>query len=277
MNILLSGVSSGIGQTTAQLLLDAGHCVYGTVRKPADAQQLSLHPAFSALMMDVTDRPSIAAAIQTIRQSGEPLHCVINNSGIAVSGPLETIAEEDCRRQFDVNVLGTLAVCQEALPLLHAARSAGETNVKIINVSSVSGYVTAPFTSLYSASKFAVEALTDGLRRELHPYGIDAISVAPGPVKTPIWQKASTQTKAFTGTRYADILPKLGPYLEATEAGAIPPERVAALLLKMVETHQPRPDQLVMNKRWIVRLARQLPKRWQDKLFLKNLAQNKRY
>lgn len=277
MNILLTGVSSGIGQTTAQLLLDAGHRVYGTVRKLADAEQLSLHPAFSALMMDVTDRTSIAAALQTIQQSGEPLHCVINNSGIAVSGPLETIAEEDYRRQFDVNVLGTLAVCQEALPLLHAARSAGATNVKIINVSSVSGYVTAPFTSLYSSSKFAVEALTDGLRRELHPFGIDVLSVAPGPVKTPIWQKAADQTKAFTGTRYAYILEKLGPYIKSTEAGSIPAERVAAIIRKMVETHRPRPDQLVMKKGWIVRLAMLMPKRTQDKIFLKNIEQNKRY
>ena len=181
MNILLTGVSTGIGLTTAQTLLSAGHHVWGTVRRPADAQQLSSHPAFSALVMDVTDRASVRSAIAEIAASGKPLHAVINNAGIAVSGPLETLAEADYRRQFDVNVFGGLAVSQEALPLLHAAREAGETNLKIIYVSSVSGYVTSPFTGIYSASKFATEAIVDGLRRELMPFGIDVLSVAPGP------------------------------------------------------------------------------------------------
>ncbi len=277
MNILLTGTSSGIGFTTAKTLLSAGHRVFGTVRKLADAEQLSLHPAFSALEMDVTDRASIQAAIQQIKASGEALHAVINNAGIAVSGPLETIAEPDYRKQFDVNVFGALAVNQEALPLLHAAREAGETNVKIIHVSSVSGYVTSPYTGIYSASKFATEAIVDGLRRELMPFGIDVLSVAPGPVKTPIWTKATTQTKAFTGTRYAHVLDKLEAYTAGAEAGGIAPEKVADLILNMLEKEKPRPDQLIMNKAFIVRIMRHLPKRMQDKIFLKNIEQSKRY
>ncbi|SER29729.1 SDR family oxidoreductase [Neolewinella agarilytica] len=277
MTILLTGTSSGIGRATAEALLVKGHRVFGTVRRISDASELSLHPAFSALIMDVTDRASIAAAIETIRTSGETLHAVINNSGIAVSGPLETLAEEDYRRQFDVNVFGSLAVCQEALPLLHAAREAGEANVKIINISSVSGYVTAPFTSIYSASKFAMEAVTDGLRRELVPFGIDAVSIAPGPVKTPIWTKAKTQTKAYEGTRYAYILEKLIPYVENAEAGGVTPEHVAGVILKTLESSRPRPHQLVMPKSWVVRILKQLPKRVQDKIFLKNMEGNKRY
>ena len=278
MNILITGVSTGIGATTAKLLLESGHYVYGTVRRANDAGELTLHPAFSALIMDVTDRASIVRAMATVKATGRPLHAVVNNAGIAVSGPLETIAEEDYRRQFDVNVFGNLAVSQEALPLLHAAREAGETNVKIINVSSVSGYVTAPFTSLYSASKFAVEALTDGLRRELHPFGIDALSIAPGPVKTPIWRKAKTQTKAFENSRYSGILDKLDAYTEAAEAGGVAPEVVAAIIRDMLEKEKPRPDRLVMkSKAWLVRLLMRAPKRWQDKVFLKNMESNKRY
>lgn len=277
MNILITGVSTGIGATTAELLLRSGHHVYGTVRKPGDAEQLALHPAFRALIMDVTDRPSIAKAMAIIEASGKPLHALINNAGIAVSGPLETIAEEDYRKQFDVNVFGNLAVSQEALPLLHAARKAGEMNVKIINVSSVSGYVTAPFTSLYSASKFAVEALTDGMRRELSPFGIDVLSVAPGPVKTPIWHKAKGQTKAFEGTRYAGIIDKLDAYTDAAEAGGVEPELVASIIHDMLKNERPRPDRLIMKKNWIIRLLMLAPKRWQDKVFLKNMEANKRY
>ncbi len=278
MNILITGVSTGIGATTAELLLKSGHHVYGTVRRANDAEKLALHPAFSALIMDVTDRPSIAKAMAAIKATGKPLHAVINNAGIAVSGPLETIAEEDYRKQFDVNVFGNLAVSQEALPLLHAAREAGETNVKIINVSSVSGYVTAPFTSLYSASKFAVEALTDGMRRELTPFGIDVLSVAPGPVKTPIWHKAKSQTKAFENSRYSYILNKLNAYTDAAEAGGVEPTVVAGIIQNMLEKDKSRPDRLVMKKRaWLVRLLMLAPKRWQDKVFLKNIASNKRY
>jgi len=277
MNILLTGVSTGIGRTTAELLLQKGNIVYGTVRKAADAVGLTDHTNFRPLVMDVTDRASIREAIVSIKASGEPLHALINNAGIAVSGPLETLAEEDYRRQFDVNVFGGLAVSQEALPLLHAAREAGEANVKIVFISSVSGYVTSPFTGIYSASKFATEAITDGLRRELHPFGIDVISVAPGPVKTPIWEKAKTQTKAYAGTRYAHVLDKLVAYTEAAEAGGVEPERVAELILRILETKRPRPDQLIMKKSWLVRLMRQLPKRMQDKLFLRNIEENKRY
>lgn len=277
MNILLTGTSTGIGYTTAKTLLDAGHFVFGTVRKLADAEQLALHPAFSALKMDVTDRDSIRRAIAEIKSSGKPLHALINNAGIAVSGPLETIAEEDYRRQFDVNVFGGLAVSQEALALLHAARKAGEGNIKIIYISSVSGYLTSPFTGIYSASKFATEAIVDGLRRELMPFGIDVLSVAPGPVKTPIWTKAKTQTKAFEGTRYANILEKLTDYTEKAEAGGVEPEKVANLILNLLESAKPRPDQLIMRKAWMARLIRQLPKRMQDKMLSKNLEENKRY
>jgi len=277
MNILLTGTSTGIGFTTAKTLLSAGHQIFGTVRNLADAEQLAQHPAFRALKMDVTNRESIKAGIDQIQESGEQLHAVINNAGIAVSGPLETINEKDYRRQFDVNVFGALAVNQEALPLLHASREAGATNVKIIHISSVSGYVTSPYTGIYSASKFATEAIVDGLRRELMPFGIDVLSVAPGPVKTPIWTKAKTQTQAFAGTRYAHVLDQVEAYTKGAEAGGVEPERVARLILKMLEAEKPRPDQLIMNKGWMVRIIRHLPKRVQDKIFRRNIEQNKRY
>lgn len=277
MNILLTGVSTGIGYTTAKTLLEAGHTVWGTVRKYPAPESLTLHPAFRALKMDVTDRASIKAAIGEIRAAGEPLHAVINNAGIAVSGPLETIAEADYRKQFDVNVFGALAVNQEALPLLHASREAGETNVKIIHVSSVSGYLTSPYTGIYSASKFATEAIVDGLRRELMPFDIDVLSVAPGPVKTPIWTKAKTQTKAFEGTRYAHVLNQIEAYTEGAEASGVEPEQVAALILRMLEKEKPRPDQLIMNKAFIVRILLHLPKRMQDKIFQRNIKSSKRY
>ncbi|MEM9259131.1 MAG: SDR family NAD(P)-dependent oxidoreductase, partial [Bacteroidota bacterium] len=229
------------------------------------------------LKMDVTDRESIRSAIAAIKASNVPLHAVINNAGVAISGPLETLAEEDYRWQLEVNVFGVMAVCQESLPLLHAAREAGETNVKIINVSSVSGHLSNPFTSMYSASKFALRAITDGMRRELLPFGIDVVSISPGAVKTPIWKKAETQTKAYLGTRYEYLLEKLIPYVRNAAAGGVEPEAVAELLLNTLVQDRPKTDPLIMNKAWMVRLVKRLPARMVDKLTARNLASNKRY
>jgi NAD(P)-dependent dehydrogenase (short-subunit alcohol dehydrogenase family) len=276
-SVLITGVSSGIGLTTARTLLKQGYHVYGSVRRPGDASELEGNANFSALVMDVTDRPSVAAALATIARGDTTLTAVINNAGIAVSGPLETLEEEDYRKQFEVNVFGLLAVCQEALPQLHSAREAGHTNVKIINISSVSGYLTSPFTSIYSASKFALEAITDGMRRELFDFGIDVISVAPGPVKTPIWTKAKTQTRAYEGTRYAYVLEKIDAYADNAAADGVEPQVVANDILKALLADKPRPDRLVMKKGWMAKLVTHLPKRTQDKMFLKRIKENRRY
>ncbi|OAV43376.1 SDR family oxidoreductase [Lewinella sp. 4G2] len=276
MTILITGVSTGIGRSTAEALLEAGHTVYGSARKAGDFGELEKHSAFTGLVFDVTDRAAIRAGIARIQAKGE-LHAVVNNAGIAVTGPLETLDEAQYRKQFDVNVFGLLAVCQEALPLLHAAREAGRENVKIINVSSVSGYLSSPFTSIYSASKFAVEAITDGMRRELMPYGIDVISIAPGPVKTPIWGKGAVQTEAYVGNRYEEMLGRLEDYTQKANAGGLEPEVIATAIRTALEKDRPRPDQLVMKKGWMAKLVRRLPKRTQDKLIRKNLDNNKRY
>ena len=275
--ILITGVSSGIGHTTAKYLLTRGFRVYGSIRGGgAGAGELREEPGFTALNFDVTDREAIRAGIQRIRDDGHLLTGVINNAGIAISGPVETLSEAQYRKQFDVNVFGLIAVCQETLPLLHDARKAG-LSPRIVNIGSVSGYLTSPFTTLYSASKFAVEALTDGMRRELAPFGIDVISIAPGPVRTPIWAKGREQTEAYEGTRYEEVLEKLGPYTEAAEAGGVEPEVVAAAVHNALTANNPKPNVLVMKRAWLVKLLRLTPRRFQDKFFLKRLAKNQRY
>lgn len=275
---LITGVSTGIGLATAEKLLHSGWRVYGSVRRAEDAQKLAAQypDHFHPLVFDVTDRAAVEKGVAQIRASGHQLQSLINNAGIAVSGPLENLSEADIRKQFEVNVFGLLRLSQVVLPLLHEGVASGLSPVRIVNVSSVSGYVSSPYTSLYSASKFAVEALTDGLRRELMPFGIDVISIAPGPVKTPIWQKASDRRHVFHG-RYASVLDLLDPYLENTMQTAIPAQEVADRIEKSLLNTKPRPDQIVMPKAWLIRFMRHLPKRWVDKMARKRLENARRY
>ena len=267
-SILITGVSSGIGHVTARDLLRRGFHVYGSVRGSAAPADLTADPNFTVLTFDVRDREGVRAGIRRILQDGRRLVGVVNNAGVAVPGPVETTSEEEYRRQFDVNVFGLIAVCQEALPLLHAAREAG-AGPRIVNVSSVSGYLTSPYMAFYSSSKFAVEAITDGLRRELLPFGIDVVSVAPGPTKTPIWEKGREQTDGFVDNRYSHLLPQLGPYTEAAHRDGVDPQDVAEAIHDALTAARPKPHVLIMKKRWLAKVVRHMPKRMQDRFFTK--------
>ncbi|MCP9234313.1 SDR family oxidoreductase [Lewinella sp. JB7] len=271
-SILVTGVSTGIGLVTARDLLRRGFRVYGSVRSPlGEDDDLARHPRFTELHFDVRDREAIRAGIQRIAAEGRHhLVGVVNNAGVAVPGPIETTDEAEYRRQFDVNVFGLISVCQESLPLLHASREAG-FRPRIVNVSSVSGYLTSPFMAFYSSSKFAVEALTDGLRRELMPFGIDVVSVAPGPTKTPIWAKGRAQTSGFEDNRYSYLIPQLAPYTQAAERGGVEPQLVADAIHAALTDKVPRAHVLIMKKRWLAKLIRHAPKRVQDRFFTKRV------
>ena len=266
--ILITGVSSGIGLATALDLLARGYRVYGSLRGDKVPAELAEHPNFTALNFDVREREAIRAGVKRIREDEATLLGLVNNAGVAIPGPVETLCEKEYRRQFDVNVLGVIAVCQEVLPLLHDAKDRGH-DPRIVNVSSVSGSLTAPYMTFYSASKFALEALTDGLRRELLPFGIDVISVAPGPTKTPIWKKGSTLTEAFEQERYQHLVPQLEPYTQAAERNGVDPEEVAEAIYAALTDAKPSAYTLIMNKRWLARAVSKMPKRWQDRFLTK--------
>ena len=143
-------------------------------------------PLLTPVMIDVTDAASIGAAAAKIKeQTGHyGLAGLVNNAGIGVSGPLELIPIEELRRQFEVNVIGHIAVTQAFLPLLRIAKG------RIVNIGSVNGALASPYLGPYSASKFAMEAITDALRIELRTWGIRVSIVEPGPIATPIWEKS---------------------------------------------------------------------------------------
>lgn len=264
--ILITGASTGIGYACTKYLVDRGFFVLGSVRKESDAQKLkaAFGDNFKALLFDVTDEKAIVEAKKEVEAllNGQKLRALINNAGIALGGPLKYLPTEEVRRQFEVNVVGLLSVSRAFIPMLENHASPG----RIINISSISGLLVSPFTSIYSASKFAVEAITHGLRRELYFHGVTAVSVQPGPIKTPIWEKAKYFKGKYDHTEYGNVLEDMESFINKTEASAIPPERVARVVHKAIVARTPRATYLVMKGAVFARIITWLPHRILDKL-----------
>jgi len=264
--ILITGASTGIGHACAKYLIEQGYFVFGSLRKEADTLRLEAEfgDRFQALLFDVTDEPAVERAKLEVaaKLKGQKLRALINNAGIAIGGPLKYLAADEVRQQFEVNVFGLLSVCRAFIPMLENPTNPG----RIINISSVSGLLVSPFTSIYSASKFAVEALTHGLRRELYYHGVTAISIQPGPIKTPIWEKAMALEGKYDQTEYKEVLANMDNFIKKTEAGAISADRVAKVVFKAVSARRPKLTSLVMKGAFVARLISWVPHRWVDVL-----------
>jgi NAD(P)-dependent dehydrogenase (short-subunit alcohol dehydrogenase family) len=179
--VVVTGASTGIGEACARHLASIGFRVHAGVRKPEDAER-ARSAGLEPLTIDVTDEQSVRAAAASLGDG--PLAGLVNNAGVAVAGPLEFIPVDEFRRQLDVNVVGQVAVTQAFLPAVRKARG------RIVNMGSIGGRVALPLLSPYAASKFAMEAITDSLRRELRPWGIHVAIIEPGAIATPIWDKS---------------------------------------------------------------------------------------
>jgi NAD(P)-dependent dehydrogenase (short-subunit alcohol dehydrogenase family) len=188
--VVITGASTGIGRACALELDRRGFRVFAGVRSDAAAGQLRAEASsrLTPVSIDVTIGDMIAAAAKTVADAvGDAgLAGLVNNAGVAVSGPLELTSIDELRRQLEVNVIGQVAVTQAFLPLLRKAKG------RIVNMSSINGGLAPPYMSPYSASKFALEAITDALRLELRRFGIRVSAVEPGAITTPIWEKAVT-------------------------------------------------------------------------------------
>ncbi|MEK7693262.1 MAG: SDR family oxidoreductase, partial [Chloroflexota bacterium] len=185
-SVVITGASTGIGEACALHLDALGWRVFAGVRKGADGEALQRKASARLIpvRIDVTDQASIASACDAVAQElgARGLDGLVNNAGIAVAAPLEFVPIDDLRRQLEINVIGQIAVTQAFLALIRTARG------RIVNIGSVSGKLATPFTGPYSASKFAMEALTDALRIELRPWKIEVSIVEPGSIATPIWE-----------------------------------------------------------------------------------------
>ncbi|MFM2269204.1 MAG: hypothetical protein RL757_2645 [Bacteroidota bacterium] len=280
--IVITGVSTGIGFDAARFLIEKGWTVFGSVRNQADAQKTAdiLGGSFVPLIFDVTDNLAIENAASQVekwlKQNNIPhLDALLNNAGIAVNGPLQHLPIDDLAKQFDINVVGVIRVTQAFSNLLGAKK--GNPHVAtIINISSVSAFVTQPFLGPYSASKAALEKLSDALRREMKVVGTKVVLVEPGPIRTPIWTKARETANPYAGSDYEPYMKQVGEIVNATEASALPVVQVSELIYKILNTENPKARYMIAPKSWIIKMITRLPDSWVDGLFKKQFAKLER-
>ena len=244
--ILITGTNSGIGEAASELLLKKGYHVFGSVRdkKIADALSSKLGANFTPLVFDITDEAAVAKAVSIVKNKlgSEGLTALVNNAGIVVSGALKDLSVSDFKKQMDVNVVGTFLVTKAFLPLLGADKNSSIKSGRIINISSLSGIRTFPFVAAYSISKHGMEALTDGLRRELLLYGIDVIGILPGSVNTALIGKMESGiTETAKSSDYAPMLAKFKEMNEAKVKQGVPIEKVVNTIFEAIENPKPKP------------------------------------
>jgi NAD(P)-dependent dehydrogenase (short-subunit alcohol dehydrogenase family) len=253
--VVVTGASTGIGYAVAKELTEHGYLVVGTVRKSEDAERVraELGVRVRVVLMDVADDDEVQRAAGEIKEMvGERgIAALVNNAGIAVAGPLMHVDLEELRYQFDVNVVGVVAMTQAMLPLLGGN---SETNIKpgrVVNMSSVSAHVTYPFLAPYAASKHALESISDGMRRELTLYGIDVITMVLGAVATPIWGKASESDLArYARTDYASAVDQMKNTTADLGKLGMPAQRVAEAVRLALESANPKPRHILVNDYW---------------------------
>ena len=277
--VVVTGASTGIGRATVRSLRAQGITVYGSVRRETDATALSQDAgpgAFIPLLFDVTDEAAVSAAADRVRADlgGQRLAGLVNNAGIAIGGPLARQPLSEIRAQVDVNLFGPLIVTRAFLPLLGTDATLKGPPGRIVNMSSVGGRLAAPFLGAYVATKHALEGLSDSLRRELLPFGIDVVIVGPGSVRTPIWDKAEAQRyDQYAGTPYAAPLERFRTYCIAEGRKGYPPERVADVVARALTDPKPKARYAVVKNRlmnWSLPVS--LPRRVVDRLIASQLG-----
>jgi hypothetical protein len=276
-SVVITGASTGIGWAAAKLLLDRGFRVFGSVRKQADADRLKgeFGANFTPLIFDVTDEAAVLAAAREVRNAldGETLAGLVNNAGIAVAGPVLELAADEFRRQLNVNVIGPIIATQAFGPLLGSDPSLKGPKGRIVMISSVAGKNGNPLTSAYSASKHAIEGLSESLRRELMLFGIDVIIIAPGAVKTPIWSKAEeVDISAYQNSSYFPALKGMRKYMLKLGETGLPAEKIAERIAGALTSANPRVRYQITPDPMRYLMMAILPKRMLDRIIAKRLG-----
>lgn len=246
--VLITGASSGIGEASAHVAIKRGARVYASVRKAEDGARLvaALGDNLVPVIFDVTDEAAVANAARKVAemQGGRRLLGVLNNAGGSVPGPLLHMSAAELRAQMEVNLIGVHNVTTAFAPLLGCEGANGLSDGKpgrFVMISSVGGKRALPFITAYAASKFALEGYSEGLRRELMPFGVDVIVIGPGAVKTAIWDKGlAFDQKRYANSIYAPVLAKFAEAVAQQAAGGLQAEKVGALVWRVMTQATPK-------------------------------------
>lgn len=268
--VLVTGCSSGIGRATAELLAQSGFRVFAGVRDPQHADELrdARLPRLEPIFLDVTDEDQVANAVARLRDfSSGGLAGLINNAGVGLPAAVELSSPDEVRQLLEVNTIGSLRMIQACLPLLRQHQ--GPTRGRVINISSMNGTISMPMVGAYSASKFAIEAISDALRVELRPWRISISVIRPGQVRTPIFSKAAESLVRRQREIPDELRPGYDPMysraIEFNQRGAnssTSPEMVAQTVLRAMKVRQPRTHYLVGNDARALQWMNSLVPKW---------------
>lgn len=258
--VLVTGASSGIGKSIATFLSKKGMKVYGTSRKP----QKSQNAPFTFVALDVLDTNSIEKAISLIIENEGRLDVLVNNAGMGITGPIEDTPTDEMRKVFDTNLFGAVDVMKAVLPQMRKQQSG-----TIINVTSIAGYMGLPFRGIYSATKGALELVTESVRMEVKNFGVQVVNIAPGDFATNI-AAGRYHTPVFEDSAYKKVYAENLALMDAHVDSGMDPIEMAKAIFKIIHTKKPKVHYKVggfMEKFSIV-LKRILPDKLYEKLLM---------
>jgi NAD(P)-dependent dehydrogenase (short-subunit alcohol dehydrogenase family) len=263
--IVITGATAGIGRDAALHFARQGHTVFAAGRRRPALESLEQEAAASGgtihgLVLDVTDAASIARALEEVQRRAGRIDVLVNNAGYGQTGPLEELSDGELRAQFETNVFGLMAMTRAFLPLLRAAGGG-----HILNVSSVGGRTTMPLFGAYHASKYAVEALSDALRYELHSAGIKVVLIEPGPIRTEFGDVAVSTLHRSSESPYAAGYARADWFKQFSDKQAVGPEKVTRVMERAISTSRPAARYVVpFTSRLALWLAAVVPQRLYD-------------
>lgn len=275
--VLITGASTGIGRACALRMDQKGWRVFAGVRRDEDGESLRNEASerLTPVILDVTDEAQIEAARKTIEAEtgGAGLNALVNNAGIAVAAPLEFVPLEDLRKQLEVNVVSVVAVTQKFLPLVRTAKG------RIVHMGSIGGSFAVPFAGPYSASKFALEAISDAMRVELAPWNIHVSLIKPAAVATPIWNKGAelandmvARMPRIAGELYAKAIKRMREIAAQEAKAGVDPDKVAECVEHALTASQPKTRYLVGPEvRIRAMAARFMPDRMRDSVIKRRM------
>src|ERR1700735_387649 len=282
-DVVVTGVSTGIGWGTTKVLVSKGFRVFGSVRKQADADRLQKQfgDSFVPLLMDITDADAVNQAAQKVGSMTGDRNLVglVNNAGIVVSGPLLYLRPSEYKRQLEVNMISPLIVIQAFAPLLGTDKKRQGPAGRIVNISSSGARIPIPLIGAYSSSKCGLEGMSDALRIELMLFGIDLVLIEPGTVNTAMYDKGEKEDLSeFKQTEYWEAVQKFQKWIvNEARTNGLPPERLGEAVHVALSTAKPKARYAVIPQRlknWT--LLRLLPVRMLDNALAKALGLRRR-